>query len=456
MLDSFRQDHIGVYHGGERAFERIKPCQTPHIDEFSQRCVIFENVYPCGLPTIPVRYELMTGQFSLPFREWCPLTPYDLTLAEILREYGYVNAFITDTYHFRAPGMNYHRGFHEIRWIQGQEYDPYRSCPLSRKIENYVNQNYFNPPGTQKGINWVRRVSQFLSNTENFKSEEDYFPSRVVEESTRWLRENRKYEKIFLWIDSFDPHEPWDPPPRFDTYTDPSYRGPRLILPMGGEAKSWASEEEINYIRGLYAGEASFVDFCLGKLFKVLEEEGYFEDSLIILTADHGHPLADHGKFLKGPERMYNELLKIPFLVRLPGGENGGLKSDALIQFPDVLPTILEFLGLENNNIPLAGKSFLPVLKGDKESHREAVISGFKEGKERCIRNKEWSLIERAGGKSELYHLKEDKKERKNLIKEFPEIARELSSCFGKIFRAKKEETLGVQGQYEMSSAAIG
>ncbi|RKY76457.1 sulfatase, partial [candidate division KSB1 bacterium] len=68
MLDSFRQDHVSIYNHGEVVFTGIPPCQTPNIDKFAKECIIFENVYPCGLPTMPVRYELMTGQFSLPFR----------------------------------------------------------------------------------------------------------------------------------------------------------------------------------------------------------------------------------------------------------------------------------------------------------------------------------------------------------------------------------------------------
>ena len=107
---------------------------------------------------------------------------------------------------------------------------------------------------------------------------------------------------------------------------------------MGGTASDWASPEQVRHIRGLYAGEVAFVDHCLGQLFASLRDLGYYDDSLILLVADHGHPLADHGKFLKGTDRMYNELLKVPFLLRLPGGRGGGERIGALAQFHDVLP----------------------------------------------------------------------------------------------------------------------
>jgi len=150
-------------------------------------------------------------------------------MAEILRQNGYVCGLISDTYHYRGPGQNYHRGFSAYRWVRGQEYDPYESAPTRRDLNAYINENYSSA--------WKARIAQFLANTDDFKTEEDWFPAKVVDEAVNWLRKNRMHKKAFLWIDSFDPHEPWDPPARFDTYRDPDYRGPRLIMPMGGMAE---------------------------------------------------------------------------------------------------------------------------------------------------------------------------------------------------------------------------
>jgi len=446
MVDSFRQDHIGFYNQGKPIFEGIKACTTPNIDRFADECVVFENAYPSGLPTIPVRTELMTGQDTLPFRPWEPLHPRDITVAKILREEGYICGLISDTYHYRAPGMNFHRDFHAYRWIRGQEYDPYASNPSRRNLDQYVNKNF---PQL-----WRKYVHQFLANTDDFVQEEDWFPAQVVNEAIDWLRKNRVHKKVFLWIDSFDPHEPWDPPKRFDKYTDPNYDGPRLIMPMGGDASKWASQDEIRDIRGLYAGEASFVDHWLGLLFRELEGLGYYDDSLIILLADHGHPLADHGKFLKGTDRLYNELLKIPFMLRMPKGYKAR-RTKAVIQFPDVLPTILEVLGLRNNISSMHGKSFLPVLENETDEHRTAAIMGYHEGLDRCIRDCEWSYIQRPEKEpDELYNLVKDPKEKANLIDECQEEARRLSSLFGRYFRRIEGRMVkGVQGKYEVSSA---
>lgn len=450
VLDSLRQDHVGHYHQGRAPFPDVPPCQTPNLDRFARECVVFHNAYPEGLPTMPVRLALMTGQQTLPFRGWEPLKDTDITIAQILGARGYVCGLISDTYHYRAPGMNYHRGFQAYRWVRGQEYDPYVSAPTTRDVDQYVNGRFDEL--------WRGRVGQFLANTDGFTEERHWFPAQVVDESIAWLRANRGHDRTFLWVDSFDPHEPWDPPARWDTYRDASYRGPRLILPMGGLMSSWATPEEVREVRGLYAGEAAFVDDCFGRLFDALGELGYLDDSLVVITNDHGHPLGDHDKLLKGGDRMYSELLKCPFLVRLPGGRHGGRQAQALVQFHDVLPTILDVLGWGNETGAMHGRSFRPVLEGESDSHREAIIVGYHAAQDRCVRDQTWSYIRRpADQPDELYHLRDDPRETRNVVDEHPEEARRLASCFGRyFFRSPVSEVKGIQGRYEMGSAAVG
>jgi arylsulfatase A-like enzyme len=299
-------------------------------------------------------------------------------------------------------------------------------------------------------------VARFLANTDGFEHEADWFAATVVDEAVEWLTRNRGHDQIFAWIDSFDPHEPWDPPARFDTYTRPGYVGKRLIMPMGGLASDWATPEEINHIQGLYAGEVAFVDHCLGRLFETLDKLGYYDDSVIVLTADHGHPLADHGKFLKGGDRMYSELLKLPFMVRLPGGR-GARRTLAIVQFHDVLPTLLDVLGVSDDGSTMNGRSFWPVLRGETDSHREVMITGYHDAEDRCIRDDNWSYILRPEGEGdELYNLVEDPRERSNVIDEYPKEAQRLAGSFGKIYQRRAAAAgSGIQGRYELGSSGL-
>jgi arylsulfatase A-like enzyme len=459
VLDSLRQDHVSAYNQGEPVFDDVAACKTPNMDKFAENAVLFDNMYAEALPTIPARAALLTGNRTLINRPWSPLGKTDVALPQIASLEGYVNGLASDVYHYRAGGMTYHEYYHSYQWVRGQEYDPYRSQPSKRNLDDYVNENYDEL--------WRGRVAQFLTNTDDFDTAEKWFAPQVTELTANWLKANRVHPKVNFWMDCFDPHEPWDPPAEFDTYTDPDYTGPRLVMPMGGEASSWASPAEIRHIRGLYAGETAAVDDALGRVFATLEEEGYYDDSVVVLMGDHGHPLADHGKFLKGADRMYNELLKVPFMIRLPKGRQGGRRVTALAQYHDVLPTVLDYMGLAGSIHDMHGSSLRPVIEGETDEHRETVLVGYHEGVDRCIRNKRWSLIVRPTDEmDELYDLENDPQERNNLIAHRGDVVADLRDRYGAIYFqmgrpgearnhgqvSEGENVLGVQGAYEMSS----
>ena len=439
ILDSFRQDHV-------RFYNPHSPCPTPSIDALARESVAFDNCYPEGLPTIPVRTAWLTGERTLVHRPWQPLTREDRSVAELLSEEGYLTALFTDCYHYFKPGMNLHRGFRTWEWVRGQEYDNYRSAPLRRlKLDDYC-QDSFTPQ-------WRRVVETALKNVEEFETAEDHYCARLVKLAGRWAQANlAARQPIFMWVDSFDPHEPWTPPPEFDRYTDPGYRGKRLILPPGGPASAHFNEAEMAYIRGLYAGECAYVDHYVGRFLADLKQLGLYDDALIILIADHGHPLADHGKFLKGGDRLYSELLKVPFLIRFPGGRYGGRRLDALASFHDVLPTLLDAIGLGNNLEALPGKSLLPLIRGEVSEVRPAIISGYFEAPDRCVRDRVWSYIRRPEGQpDELYNLVDDPQERVNLIDRHPQEAQRLAGMFGSLYRLHRAPVKGVQGRYELA-----
>jgi len=443
ILDSFRQDHV-------RFYNPQAPCATPNLDALARESVALGNCYPEGLPTIPVRTCWLTGECTLVHRGWQPLTPEDRSVAEIVGGEGYLTACFTDCYHYFKPGMNLHRGFRVWQWVRGQEYDNYRSAPLRRlKLEDHCKET-FTP-------RWRRVVEVALKNVEEFETADDHYCARLMKLAGDWAAANaRSGQPIFMWVDSFDPHEPWTPPREFDRYTDPNYDGKRIILPPGGPAAVHFDEKEITYIRGLYAGECAYVDHYVGQFLARLKELDLYNNSLIILAADHGHPLADHGKFLKGGDRLYNELLKVPFLIRFPGGEYGGRRMDALAAFHDVLPTLLDAIGLGSNLEALPGRSLLPLIRGEVESVRQAVISGYHEAADRCVRDKEWSYIRRPQSEpDELYHLVNDPQERVNLIDEYPEEAQRLAGVFGSLhYGFRGAPVKGIQGKYEVANSA--
>ena len=254
MLDSLRQDHVSFY-GWDGC-----PLETPHLDALAAESVVFDNVYPEGLPTIPVRTDLVTGQSSLTNRPWQPLSATDVTAAEIFRKEGYLTALVADTCHLFKPSMNFHRGCDIFHWVRGAEYDSIGAGEAKHlRLQDHVTDRM--PDG------WMANVRTVLRNLDGRVEPEDFPCRQTIEQSLRVLEAARGQAKpLFLWIDTFQPHEPWCPPATFDTFGDPAYTGPKVVMPPGGPADAWADEAVIARVRSLYAGEAAYVDDFVGHL----------------------------------------------------------------------------------------------------------------------------------------------------------------------------------------------
>ena len=441
MLDSLRRDHVGAY--------GATVCRTPHLDAFAKDAVLFDNAYPEALPTIPVRTAMATGCRTLAGRPWQPLAQEDVTAAEILACHGYTNVFIADTYHMAKPDMNFHRGFHSFQFIRGQEGDAWELVPHDKNLEDYAH-----PRQSER----KRRVIDiFLRNTQRWKSEEDTFPAQVFREAARIAEGIKDKEKLFFWVDSFDPHEPWNPPAPYDTmYTDPNYRGKRLI-DANYSSVDYMSAEELNYLRGMYAGEVTLVDRWFGHFIDTLKSTGLIDRSIVIVLADHGHPHGDHGTIMKSPQNMYNELLRIPFMIRLPNAERAGERVPGLVQTDDLLPTTLDLLGLGHESVCMTGKSAWKLVTGEAEKLRDVVITGYHQSAYRCVRDAEWSLVINPEGRHELYDLVNDPAEKSNLFAQRKDIAKRLMSRLGYFSYTKLTEgELGnVQEAYEWAHTAV-
>ncbi len=442
VLDSLRRDHVGAYGS--------KVCKTPYLDAFAKEAVLFDNAYPEALPTVPVRTALVTGCRTLASRPWQPLAPEDVTVSELLACHGFTNVMITDTYHLAKPGMNFHRGFHSYKFIRGQEGDAWELVPHNKDLDHYAHPD----------LTPVKRavVDNFLRSSQMWQSEADTFPAQVFREAARMVEGLKDRDKLFFWIDSFDPHEPWDPPAPYDTmYTDPNYKGRRLIDANYSNIDYMTPEEQA-YIKGMYAGEVTLVDRWFGHFIETLRKTGMLDRSIVVVLADHGHPHGDHGLIMKHPQNMYNELLRIPLMIRLPKAEHAGKRIWPLVQTDDLLPTTLDLLGLEHEAVCMTGKSAWKLVTGKSEKLRDVVITGYHDSPWRCVRNEEWSLVVNPEGKHELYNLVEDPLEKHNLYEKRPEIAKQLLDRLGFFSYTKlpRSNFKNIQEAYEWAHTSMG
>jgi arylsulfatase A-like enzyme len=412
MSDSFRRDNL-------RCYNEKTAIKTPNLDRFASGSFIFDNAYCGSFPTVPNRFVLFTGTNCFVKQDWSPLPFKEVVLSQILGEGGFNTALIADTPHIIQHGFNYERGFDHYLWIRGQENDALYSFPET--VEFSCRADKVRSPAVN--------LLPHLRNAAHRRYEEDCFAPRTMMEGCRWLEKNYNRGDFFLWIDTFDPHEPWDSPEYYVEMYDPDYTGERIIYPKYYPVE-YFTDEEINHCRAMYYGEVTMVDRWIGRVLEQVDYLGLRDNTAVIFTSDHGLLFGEHGFIGKSfisdnyfeTIRLYEEIIHVPLIVRMPG-QTEQRRISGLVTSTDLMPTVLEMLDLvdtaheggdtliqtlqcgftqpEHWTVDiekLHGVSFLPLLNGKKEKIHEMIISSFPltHGTPRLdkgvITTEEWSL----------------------------------------------------------------
>ena len=415
IADTFRADHLGCY-----GSTRVK---TPYLDKFAKDSVLFANASAEGLPTIPCRRVYHTGKSVLPESRWQPLDKTDVTFAQVLGKRGFTTSFIVDTYHHFKPDYNFHRGFDSWHWVRGQETDRWKSGP----------KEMFDPKKHMPAHLWNegydRNMRQYLMNTQDRKGEKDYFCAQSCIAAMDWLQKNVSSKPFMLWIDMFDPHEPWDAPPRFQKMYRDKYPYDRYLFGYGVRNKD-IRPDDLPVIRDLYAAEVTFSDYCIGQLLKRIEEMGLMDDTVVVFSTDHGTHLGEEGCVQKTPALLNGCVTHIPLIIKHPDKQFAGKRIEGLVGAVDFMPTFLSLLGIKDYK-NMDGENMWKLVTGEVPSIHDDVYTVFQNFG--AIHNLNWHYFQNIRGKSPgkgpcLYDLKNDPKQAKNVIKEFPETAKVLRS----------------------------
>jgi len=430
VADTLRRDHLGCYGN-----PYIK---TPALDALAARSVRFDRHYAGGFPTMPARADFFTGRWTMSFMGWDPLPEGVTTVAQVLAGQGFHTAAMVDTPFFIRHGMNYDRGFQTFVMVSGQEGSPTRLQPK------------YHHEARDSRAGW--------------RHESDWNAPRTITQAMEWLELHYK-EDFFLYIDTWDPHEPWDAPAYYTELYWPAYDGEVIQPPYAHWPDVPAfTEERVRKAHATYCGEITMVDTWLGYLLRRVENMGLLKDTAIIFTSDHGFYFGEHGGcfgkmiFGKRPDGtlyrhtdkgaqwdhspLYEELVSVPLLVYVPGtppAHYAGLTSAI-----DLMPTALDVLGLQAPAW-VEGQSLLPKTRQPDLPGRDFVVSTIPfgvpgdevgsvdnvrrqmTGFETTVTTQDWSLIySLTPGRSELYHLAADPYQERNVIAERPDIAREL------------------------------
>ncbi|MCJ7680876.1 MAG: sulfatase, partial [Candidatus Aminicenantes bacterium] len=397
-LDTLRADHVGAY-GYPRG-------TTPFLDRLTEDSVLFENTYaqsPWTLPShMSLLFSLNTASHQVYYNDQ-KINSAIPSLASYLKEQGFL------THAFTGGGyVNSTYGF-------------------SKGFDGYED-----PVGGQKAV---------LQDDE---------ASQLFEKTSRWLREN-KDKKFFLFLHTFQVHGPYRCPSPWDkVFLEPDAKWDELalrnFLDNNGDDYSFSDEEKRNII-ALYDGEINYTDEVLIKpLIEQLKEMGIYDNTLLIITADHGEEFQDHGGWLHGGT-LYNEALKVPLIMKFPHSRFKGTRIPSVVRLIDVMPTVLDNAGFGYKN--LDGKTLMEYIRG-KETEDRIYISdlAYKNVPVPCpslyATNRGWIkfIVNRSeeGVKSiETYDLQADNGEQNNIFREYQAMRTEVVKLLQDYYEEKQK-----------------
>ncbi|KIL40517.1 hypothetical protein SD70_13215 [Gordoniibacillus kamchatkensis] len=353
--------------------------KTPNLDRFAAKAAVFDKHYVGSLPCIPARREFYTGIQEFLWRAWGPVEAYDVPVARAARQNGYVTQFITDQFHhFNNGSHGYFSDYQGFELIRGHELDAWKTAPLQNPDTPFLKQlKYGGQPETAP----FNRLA-YAKNVEHLKEEIDFFAPKVFTSAAEWLESNHTHEKFMLVVDSYDVHEPFHNPDEFASlYTEENIHDPDMPLwpvygntQLDGHAK--LNERQVAFVRSQFAAKLTLVDKWFGKVLDKLDEHRLWDNTMVIVTSDHGHFLGEKGWMGKPACTTYNVLANIPLIVWHPLGTHNRKRISALSSSVDVYATMLEAMGIGIKH-QVHSRSLLPLVLGQAESVRDWALYGY-------------------------------------------------------------------------------
>ena len=383
LLDSLNRHHLGCYGGDE--------FDTPNLDRFArERATRFTRHVTGSLPCMPARHDILCGSLDFLWRPWGSIELWERPITADLRDAGVTTMLVTDHPHlFETGGENYHVDFGSWDYVRGHEGDPWRT---------WLDPSWIGvpTPPAAKGDWFLRRrlgdaaphLHRAYDTTRTwFREESDYPGPRTMSAAADWLdlaaqQPDGGAGRWMLFIDEFDPHEPFDTPePWRGRYEDEPWEGEQLIWPpyvVGGRSSGLIDEREARHVRANYGSKLSMIDHWFGRVLDTFDRHGLWDDTALVVCTDHGHYLGEErgGADIWGKPMVpqFEPLGHIPLLIHWPGVA-GGSTCDALTTSVDLHATIADQFGVAPSH-RTHGHSLLPLLRGTTSSVRDWAVGG--------------------------------------------------------------------------------
>lgn len=422
VMDTVRADHLSCY-----GYYRNT---TPNIDRIASEGILYENTFSTAPWTLPSHASMFTGMFPSKHgadAEHQCLDHNFQTIAEVLSLYGYK----TFGYSNNSFAVSY-------KEYMNQGFDTFEVTKMGKKMKSA------NLADELKINNARREVQNSLLMDDGARR-----TNEVVKE---WISEaHREGTPFFVFINYMEAHLPYHPP---ESFARPYLGGDVSLAEAMGVSqdqygyitgKKQMSDEDFEILRALYDGEISYLDFRMGQLFDYLRELDILDNTILIVTADHGENFGEHN-MMDHILCVYDTLLHVPLIIRYPSLFEAGLRVSEQVQLTDIYPTLLDIVGIEWDSKEIQGRSLLRERGGGeprfaiaehavwvlcleklKKAYFQFDVSKYTR-RLKTIRTEKFKYIWSSDGHDELYNIQQDPGELYNLIEINPEKAEELKA----------------------------
>ena len=412
IVDTVHAKHMGAYTSGLK--------NSPNIDKLAKTGVFFEKAYAVSSWTKPSVASLISGVMPSEHRVTGvrdSLVPDFKTVGEFFKEAGYITAgYASHIY------LNESSGF-------SQGIDEYEQINQSKGLHTAVTSHLI----TDKAINWLNK--------------KDF---------------NKSKKNFFLFLHYFDPHFRYMPHAEFN-YTG-AYKGnlqPSMSIKALFKTLPKFTTADVQYLVDLYRGEIAYTDFQIGRLIDFLTKSGLLNNTLLVLTSDHGEEFLEHGA-LSHTRTLYDEILHIPLMIHFPNRLKAARISTPVTQL-DILPTLLDLALNKTNPINGGAISLVPLMSNpsisvpERDLFSEVSYSSSQNSKKIApdlisVRSGKYKLIRNMIGKSwKLYNLEADPREKKNLAYKQKEVLDTLAPKLRSLADLHKQERIAKENELPSS-----
>jgi arylsulfatase A-like enzyme len=405
-IDSLRRDRMSSY-----GYNRLT---TPHIDKLAESGVLFENHFSPSVPTTPGYASMLTGMDCfgtdvVALRHQGGLGGHVKTLPEVLEKNGYNTTCVGFT-----------------------------GNPSARGFQNYLDYESWNPDETGR-----------CPKAQNLNEV-------AIPELKRLAAED---EPFFLFLRHMDPHSPYLPPKPYERiFYDGDEKNPNneslkemfQFKPFADFISSWLPENctDSEYVDAQYDGAVAYMDACIQNIFTSLEALGIEEETLVIVTSDHGETLNEHECWYDH-HGLYEHNLVVPLILRYPGKLPEGKRYSDNSLIKDIMPTILDLIDIETDT-QYDGRNLVPLINSEEEAlqqESEFYITECTWMRKHGWRTPEWKLIRALEPdfhfkpEIELYNLVKDSLELNNVAEQEPELVNLLMARMDAYIAKRETET---------------